>query len=44
MNVKAISGAVLIAIALAGYITTQEMPLAPNAVRIDTQAGGLLYQ
>jgi hypothetical protein len=43
MNVKAISGVALIAIALAGCITTQEMPLAPNAVRIDTQAGGLLF-
>jgi hypothetical protein len=28
---------------LAGCITTQEMPLAPNVVRIDTQAGGLLF-
>jgi len=43
MNGKVISGAALIAIALAGCITTQEMPLAPNVVRIDTQAGGLLF-
>jgi len=28
---------------LAGCVSTQEMPLAPNAVRIDTQAKGLLF-
>src|ERR1035437_1943429 len=28
---------------LAGCITTQEMPLAPNIVRIDTQAAGWLF-
>jgi hypothetical protein len=28
---------------LAGCVTTQEMPLAPNVVRIDTQASGLLF-
>jgi hypothetical protein len=33
----------LLASVLAGCITTQEMPLAPNVVRIDTQAGGLLF-
>jgi hypothetical protein len=43
MHIKTISGAALIAIALAGCITTQEMPLAPNIVRIDTQAGGYLF-
>ena len=43
MNFKAISGATVIAIALAGCISTQEMPLAPNMVRIDTQAGGFLF-
>jgi hypothetical protein len=31
------------AFALAGCLTTQEMPLAPNVVRIDTQAGGWLF-
>jgi hypothetical protein len=31
------------ALALAGCITTQEMPLAPNVVRIDTQSRGLLF-
>jgi hypothetical protein len=31
------------ALALAGCISTQEMPLAPNVVRIDTKAGGLLF-
>ena len=35
--------AVLIALALASCISTQEMPLAPNVVRIDTQSGGLLF-
>ena len=33
----------LAALAVAGCISTQEMPIAPNVVRIDTQAGGLLY-
>lgn len=33
----------LSALALAGCITTQEMPLAPNVVRIDTQSRGLLF-
>jgi len=28
---------------LAGCVTTQVQPLAPNVVRIDTQAGGALY-
>jgi hypothetical protein len=31
------------AVALAGCLSTQEMPLAPNVVRIDTQAGGWLF-
>lgn len=35
--------AMLIALALAGCITTQEMPLAPNVVRIDTQSRGVLF-
>jgi hypothetical protein len=43
MGIKIIFGVALISIALAGCITTQEMPLAPNVVRIDTQAGGLLF-
>lgn len=33
----------LTAFALAGCLSTQEMPLAPNVVRIDTQAGGWLF-
>jgi hypothetical protein len=33
----------LIATMLAGCISTQEMPLAPNVVRIDTQSKGLLF-
>src|SRR4051795_9105164 len=31
------------ALALGGCISTQEMPLAPNMVRIDTQSKGLLF-
>jgi len=31
------------AVNLASCISTQEMPLAPNVVRIDTQAKGLLF-
>jgi hypothetical protein len=31
------------ALVLAGCISTQEMPLAPNVVRIDTQSKGLLF-
>ena len=30
-------------LAVTGCISTQEMPLAPNMVRIDTQAQGLLF-
>jgi hypothetical protein len=32
-----------VALALSGCVTTQEMPLAPNVVRIDTQSRGLLF-
>ena len=35
--------AVVLASMLGACITTQEMPLAPNVVRLDTQASGLLY-
>ena len=31
------------ALALTGCISTQEMPLAPNVVRLDTQSKGLLF-
>jgi len=31
------------ALAVAGCISTQEMPLAPNVVRLDTQASGRLF-
>lgn len=34
---------VVAALALSGCIRTLEMPLAPNAVRIDTQASGALF-
>jgi hypothetical protein len=33
----------LVSTMLAGCISTQEMPLAPNVVRIDTQSKGLLF-
>ena len=33
----------LVALGLAACVTTQEMPLAENVVRIDTQAKGLLF-
>lgn len=32
-----------VAISLCGCVTTQEMPLAPNVVQIDTEAGGRLF-
>lgn len=35
--------ALFVLLGLAGCISTQEMPLAPNMVRIDTQAQGLLF-
>jgi hypothetical protein len=38
-----VMGAVIMASAISACITTQEMPLAPNVVRLDTQASGLLY-
>ncbi|HEY4232210.1 MAG TPA: hypothetical protein VGM76_02180 [Lacipirellulaceae bacterium] len=34
---------VILVFGLAGCISTQEMPLAPNVVRIDTQSRGLLF-
>lgn len=40
---KNVALAVLVSVALAGCVSTQEMPLAPNVVRIDTKAGGLLF-
>ena len=30
-------------VSLGGCISTQELPLAPNVVRLDTQASGLLF-
>lgn len=32
----------IVALSISGCISTQEMPLAPNAVRLDTHASGLL--
>ncbi len=36
-------GAGLLSAALASCATTSEMPLAPNMVRLDTQASGLIF-
>lgn len=33
----------LAALALAGCVSTQEMPISPNMVRLDTNAGGMLF-
>jgi hypothetical protein len=33
----------MLGLALTGCIHTQELPLAPNMVRLDTQASGLLF-
>ena len=41
-NIASFCG-ILTALILAGCLSTQEMPLAPNVVRIDTQAGGWLF-
>lgn len=38
-----IAALAVVALGIAGCVTTQEMPLAPNAVRLDTQAAGLLF-
>ena len=35
--------ALLPVIVIGGCVSTQELPLAPNMVRIDTQARGLLF-
>jgi outer membrane murein-binding lipoprotein Lpp len=43
MKITALAGAMLTALMLAGCISTQEMPLAPNVVRLDTQSKGLLF-
>ena len=38
-----ISAVLCFALLLSGCIRSQEMPLAPNVVRIDTQASGILF-
>jgi hypothetical protein len=43
MNIGYNVGALLLSVSLAGCISTQEMPLAPNMVRIDTQSRGFLF-
>ena len=35
---------VVLSVGLSACVSTQVMPLAPNMVRIDTKASGLLYQ
>jgi len=35
--------ALCLTVLLAGCVSTQQMPLAPNVVRIDTRASGLLF-
>lgn len=40
---RCLFAAVMAGLFLAGCISTQEMPLAPNVVRLDTQARGLLF-
>jgi hypothetical protein len=35
--------ALALGLSIAGCVTTQEVPLAPNVVRLDTQASGLLF-
>jgi len=40
---KRIIAFAIASLSLAGCVTTQTTPLAPNAVRIDTQAGGAFY-
>jgi len=35
--------ALALGLSIAGCVSTQEMPLAPNVVRLDTQASGLLF-
>jgi hypothetical protein len=43
MKIQIIALGMLSGLVLTGCISTQEMPLAPNVVRIDTQARGLLF-
>ena len=42
-SVRGVLAAALASLTLSGCISTQEMPLAPNIVRVDTQARGLLF-
>jgi hypothetical protein len=42
MNFKRLAF-VAFGLAIGGCVSTQEMPLAPNIVRLDTQASGLLF-
>jgi hypothetical protein len=42
-GIKRFSVVALASLALAGCVHTQELPLAPNVVRLDTQASGLLF-
>lgn len=42
-NLRNIAATTMAALAVGGCIRTQEMPLAPNVVRLDTEASGLLF-
>jgi hypothetical protein len=43
MKARSIGTTLFAVFSLTGCLTTQEMPLAPNVVRIDTKAGGFLF-
>jgi hypothetical protein len=43
MGKTKIVAAILAALALGACVTTQELPLAPNMVRLDTHAKGLIF-
>lgn len=43
MRIRSALTAAVTSLVLSGCISTQELPLAPNVVRIDTKAGGLLF-
>ena len=43
MKIAIFASALAVAVGLGACVTTQELPLAPNIVRLDTQASGLLF-
>ena len=40
---RKLSAALLLSVGVGGCVSTQEMPLAPNVVRLDTHASGALF-